>query len=169
MKITIPLSEILSGGSLKDLYDDLIKIQSGLQISNNGTNVYIQGGLTLNLSKLNQIINAGGEVEEYLMSIQIDKSVLAENIPEGLPNRTAVDGTNRTFNGWFDSTADIYINDADDRIYWLTNPVGNSASEYLTASQIAIVYGLSSYSPNVRSVYQFNSDVSAGGWNKVNF
>lgn len=181
MKIVIPLNEVISTGSLKDFYDDLIKVQSGLTISNDGTNVTIENGnLNLGLGEINQILTAGGEVYGYLLAIQADIALLGDDLPDGLPNRNTLNESAsseiRKFKNWFDTSAEVWKKDDNTKVYFLSNPIGTSTTKYLTGSQVALIYNsFKIASPLVinraclvRTIAQFNSDV-ATGWTQINF
>jgi len=173
MKITIPLSEVVSTGSLKDFYDDLVKIQSESIITNDGSNVYINNGnLILTISQVNSILVAGGEVEGYLMAVRCNIGLLDLDVVAGLPNRYTLDVAgspeNRKFKNWFDTSAELYLNDAKTQIYFLTNPVGTSISKYLTGSQIKLISQIPAQSIAIRLVSQFNTDIQTG-WTKIDF
>lgn len=173
MKATIPLNEVLSGGTLKDFYDDLIKVRSDREISNDGVNVVIESpSLKLTITEQVQILQAGGDVEQLLMSVRADIGLLNTDIPEGIPNQNTIDELAlpevRKFKNWFDTSAELYINDIETKVYFLTNPLGNSATDYLKASELLILAGLTASSLEVRTSDQFNEDILTG-WNKINF
>ena len=141
MKAIIPLNEVLSGGSLKDFYDDLIKVRSDREISNDGINVFIESdNLDLTISEQVQILNVGGEIEQYLMAIRADIGLLGTDIPNGIPNQNTIDETGnpevRKFKNWFDTSAELYKKDDETKVYFLTNPLGNSITDYLKASEL---------------------------------
>ena len=176
MKITIPKSEVISSGSLTDFYDDLIKVQSGLTISNDDLNVYIvNGNINLNIGEVAQILNAGGEVEEYLMAIRSDYPLLTDNVPSALPNAETFTAVARNFENWFDSTCELWKKDDNTQIYFLTNPLGTSMSQYLKGSEIKLLFdSFGGATPSVinrhlvvRTITQFNSEVSTG-WTRIN-
>lgn len=185
MKITLPLSQIISTGGLKDFYDDLIKVQSGLTIYNDETNVFIEDDIPLTLGELNQILNApttGGEiaeVEEYLMAIRTDVDILTDNVPSGLPNAETFTNIARSFENWFDSTCELWADAATialaTQVYFLTNPLGTTKSQYLKGSEIAILYNsFGGATPSVvdrnllpRTIAQFQNEVSSG-WTRIN-
>lgn len=173
MKAIIPLVAVKSGGSLKDFYDDLIKVQSNNGISNDGINVFIESdSLQLEIAEQLQILNEGGEVEQLLMSVRADISLLGAGIPNGIPNQNTIDEIGqpeiRKFKNWFDTSAELYINDAETKVYFLTNPLGNSVTDYLKASELLILNGISASNVEIRTAEQFNTDIQTG-WNKVNF
>jgi len=173
MKATIPLIAVLSGGNLKDFYDDLIKVRSDREISNDDINVFIESNsLELTIAEQVQILNEGGDVEQLLMSIRADINLLGTDIPNGIPNQNTIDEAAqaeiRKFKNWFDTSAELYLNDAETKVYFLTNPLGNSVSEYLKASELLILAGLVASNLEVRTAEQFNTDIQSG-WSKVNF
>lgn len=169
MKITFPKSTIVTGGALHDFYYDMTCVNSQLAITNDDTNVYVENGLTPYVYQVKQILNVGGEVNEYLMAIQADISYLDEDILVGLPNRLDVLGVVKKFKVWFEATSEVYINDAESRVYFLTNPIGTTAAQYLTGTEIVAIEDIAGINADVDTVAQFNQAIGAGGWNRVIF
>lgn len=180
MKFTIPTTEIQTGGSLESFYYDLLVGRGDLtRVQDNGT-TEVSGDLELTLGHINQILNAGGEVSEYLLAIQADVTLLGDDLPVGLPNRTTLDelaaSEIRKFKNWFDTSAEVWLKDTNDKIYFLTNPTGMSISKYLTGTEIAVI--INSFGGGTPSVIDRNADVDTiaqfqaeivSGWTQIIF
>lgn len=181
MKFTVPTTSIQKGGSLEDFYYDLLIVgRSDLsKISDNG-NTIVQGELVLSISQVNQILIAGGEVEQYLMAIKADIALLGDDLPTGLPNQNTLDEVGaaeiRKFKNWFDTSAEVWKKDTNDKIYFLTNPVGTSTSQYLLGSEILILFdSFGGGTPSVidrnlevHTIAEFQAEI-ATGWTQVIF
>lgn len=180
MRFTVPTPAIQKGGSLEDFYYDLLIGRSDLsKISDNG-NTIVQGGLVLTVSQVNQILQAGGEVEQYLMAVKSDIALLGNDLPDGLPNRTTLDEVGaaeiRKFKNWFDTSAEVWKKDTDDKIYFLTNPIGTSTNKYLLGSEILILFdSFGGGSPSVidrnlevHTIAEFQAEI-ATDWTQVIF
>lgn len=180
MKFTVPTTSIQKGGSLEDFYYDLLIGRSDLsKISDNG-NTVVQGELVLTVSQVNQILQAGGEVEQYLMAVKADIALLGDDLPGGLPNRTTLDEVGaseiRKFKNWFDTSAEVWKKDTDDKIYFLTNTIGTSTNKYLLGSEILILFdSFGGQAPSVidrnlevHTIAEFQAEI-ATDWTQVIF
>lgn len=169
MKITFTKASIKTGGALQSFYYDMTIGTSNLTITSDDTFVYVVDGLTPFVFEVKQILNNGGEVNNYLMAIQADISFLDVDILAGLPNRLDVLGVVKKFKVWFEATSEVYINDAGTRVYFLTNPIGTSEDQYLTGSEIVAIESIVGINADVDTVNQFNTAIAANNWNKVIF
>lgn len=175
MKFIVPTQEIQTEGSLKDFYYDLFVGRSDINRRESGDNTIIEGELILTVFQVNQILQAGGEVEQYLMAAKADIALLDDDLPDDLPNRNAINVI-RTFRFWFDSGAEVWKKDIDDEIYFLTNPIGTSMNKYLKGSEILILFNsFGGGSPSVidrnlevHTIVEFQTE-TATGWTQVIF
>jgi len=180
MKFTVPTTSIQTGGTLESFYYDLLVGRSDLTRTASNGNTIVEGDLLLTLGQINQILTAGGEVEEYLLAIKADVAILGDLLPDGLPNRTTLDETAsvevKAFKNWFDVSAEVWKKDTNDEIYFLSNPIGNSVSKYLKGSEMLIIFSsfggatptVVDRNVDIDTIAQFQAEVSSG-WTQVIF
>lgn len=180
MKFTVPTLEIQKGGSLEDFYYNLLVGRSDLTKSSINGNTIVEGELVLTVTQVNQILQAGGEVEQYLMAIKADITMLGDDVPEGLPSRTTLDELAAPevmkFKNWFDTSAEVWKKDTDDKIYFVTNPIGTSTNKYLKGSEILILFdsfgggtpSVIDRNLNVNTIAEFQEETGTG-WTQVIF
>jgi len=156
MKITIPKSEALSGGSLNDIVQDLNIVSNPVKGKSNGDVVYEEANQELfedilTHTNVMDIASKGGNIEGYIMYAKIPYAIEVEGVmtsiyevivPEGLRNRTmrATDGTqiiegiSKNLKLWADSNLEQKFSEDFQFIYVLTNPL----RDYLTAQELKL-------------------------------
>lgn len=192
MKITIPKTSAHYGGNLFELYYKIAVVDGDniTRTQNNGT-ITLSGDYELTISEILDILNEGGEVEEYLMAIRADIDILGDLLPDiedlgatppipELPNRMTIDsagtGEVRAFKNWFGQNCSFWKKDDDTQVYFTTNPVGTSVSQYLKGSQLrALFQSYGGATPSVvdrnllvRTLSVYEAEV-ASGWTQIIF
>jgi hypothetical protein len=192
MKITIPKIAAHYGGNLFELYYKIAVVDGDniTRTQNNGT-ITLSGNYELTISEILDILNEGGEIEEYLMAIRADIDILGDLLPdienigatppiEELPNIMTVDNTGteevRAFKNWFGQNCSFWKKDDNTQIYFTTNPVGTSVAQYLKGSQLrALFQAYGGGSPTVvdrnllvRTISDYQLEV-ASGWTQIIF
>lgn len=173
MKLRIPTSEILSGQPLQAFYDDLIKINSQLDVQTDNGNVIINDSnalvkVVIDEDNLISILNAGGEVEEHLMSIHATDTIKQTNVPDTLPHYKFADVSIKKFIQWFVFGSEAWVEDgAPDGIMFRTNPLAGLVGKegFLTGSQMKIIKDLD---PAYSILTNAEADViTSGSWTKI--
>lgn len=173
MKLTIPTSEILSGQPLQAFYDDLIKINSELSVQTDNGNVIINDNnatvkIVIDEAELLNVLSAGGEVEEHLMSIHATDAIKQTEVPDTLPHYKFADGSIKKFIEWFVFGSEAWVEDgAPDGIMFRSNPLAGlvGPSGYLTGSQMKIIKDLNGSNEILTNA---EADViTAGNWTKI--
>lgn len=173
MKLTIPTSQILSGQPLQSFYDDLIKINSQLDVQTDNGNVIINDAnatvkIIIDEADLLDILTANGEVEEHLMSIHATDTIKQTEVSDTLPHYKFADGTTKKFIEWFVFGSEAWVEDgAPDGIMFRSNPLAGlvGPSGYLTGSQMKIIKDLD---PAYSILTNAEADVIiAGNWTKI--
>lgn len=173
MKLTIPTSQILSGQPLQSFYDDLIKVNSQLLVQTDNGNVIINDSnatvkIVIDEAGLLDILAAGGEVEEHLMSIHATDAIKQTEVPNTLPHYKFADGTTKKFIEWFVFDSEAWVEDgAPDGIMFRSNPLAGlvGPSGYLTGSQMKIIKDLN---PANEILTNAEADViTSGSWTKI--
>jgi len=192
MKITVPKTAAHYGGNLFELYYKIAVVDGDniTRTQNNG-NIILFGDYELTINEILDILNEGGEVEEYLMAIRADIDILGDLLPDienpgatppivELPNRMTIDdeGTAevRAFKYWFGQNCSFWKKDDDTQIYFTTNPVGTSVAQYLKGSQLrALFQAYGGGAPSVvdrnllvRTISDYESEI-ASGWTQIIF
>jgi hypothetical protein len=192
MKITIPKTSAHYGGNLFELYYKIAVVDGDniSRVQNNGT-ITLSGDYELTISEILDILNEGGEVDEYLMAVRADIDILGDLLPDiedlgatppipKLPNRMTIDiagaGEVRAFKNWFGQNCSFWKKDDDTQVYFTTNPVGTSVSQYLKGSQLrALFQSYGGGSPSVvdrnllvRTLTDYEAEV-ASGWTQIIF
>ncbi len=173
MKLTIPTSEILSGQPLQNFYDDLIKVNSQLSVQTDNGNVIINDNnatvkIIIDETELLNVLSAGGEVEEHLMSIHATDAIKQTEVPNTLPHYKFADGSIKKFIEWFVFGSEAWVEDgAPDGIMFRSNPLAGlvGPSGYLTGSQMKIIKDL-----NGSNEILTNSEadvITSGSWTKI--
>ncbi len=149
MKITIPTNQITSGQPLQDFYDNLIKINSQLSVYTDNGNVIIDDSnatikAVINEAELLDILEAGGEVEEHLMSIRATSTINTTLVPSGLPFSKFITGGARQFFEWFMPGSEAWTEDGSNGIMFRTNPLAGLVGKegYLKGSEMKIIKDL---------------------------
>lgn len=177
MKLQVVTTSIQRDGVLEDLYFNKTVGRFDLIGQTDNGNTIITGDIDFEIGELSSILNAGGEVFEYLMVIEADKEILNDILVEGMPSEKDALGDQKTIKNWFDSTVELYINAVDiataTKIAFFTNPIGTTKNLYLTATQIRyFLLAYRSTSPTianracaVRTMKQFQAE---SGWTRIN-
>lgn len=180
MKFTVPTTAIQKGGALEDFYYDLLVGRSDLTKSATNGSTIVEGELILTVAQVKQILTASGEVEQHLMAVKADIAILGNDVPNGLPSRTTLDELAALeiikFKNWFDTSAEVWKKDTDDKIYFVTNPIGTSINKYLKGSELLILFNsFGGQSPsvidrnlNVNTIAEFQTEIGTG-WTQVIF
>ena len=192
MKITFPKTEAIYGGALFELYYKIAVVEGDNinKTQDNGT-VTLSGDYELTISEIVDILDVGGEVEEYLMAIKADIDILGDELPDiedlgatppvpELPNRITIDSTGteeiRAFKNWFGQNCSVWKKDDNTKIYFTSNPVGTSVSQYLKGSQLrALFQSYGGASPTivdrnllVKTITDYEAEIDSG-WTQIIF
>lgn len=168
-KITIPISEVQIGGSLFNFYYNNCILRSDVAKETNSINATAIADFNLSIGEVGSILNNGGEVEEYLMSVKGPIALLDQDVPEGLPNRLTLDGTAqeipKQFKNWLVPGAEIWIKDDQTEIIFYTNPFAGNQEKYLKGSEISIINQISAQ-VNILTIEDSENETSTG-WTKL--
>ena len=157
MKITIPISAALNGGSLYILVDDLTNTNSGISKSTLGDNLVIEDNpnipIKMDQATLLQILAEGGEIQDHLMAIKVPTSMANTTVPVGVPYRENVIGNARSFAEWFLYGAQVWIDGPGGFFIFYTNPLGSASAQgsYLKASEMSLIRDLDTASIEILS------------------
>ena len=144
MKITYSLASAEPGGALHTL-DWNLDQNPNLTKTNDGTDKFIENGISLTWQQVLDILADGGvnaEVEEYLLVIKAPKAGLNVDVPAGLPDRDKLTPTGtdvRKINEWLIPNNIWYDGPtiADSTyIYFLTTTM---TGQYLKGSEIKLL------------------------------
>jgi hypothetical protein len=70
-KITLPKTACMRGGALDIWYHDLADFDESISRTLSGANVIIENNFDLSITEINNIITAGGTIEEMLTAVRI--------------------------------------------------------------------------------------------------
>lgn len=178
MIFKVNTTEIQKGGSLEDFYYNLLIGRDDLQKTSLNGVTTVSGELELSIADVSDILNAGGEVEEYLMALRADKEVLTDDVPNTMPKYQTFSNGAKTVENWFDSSCELWANAATiadaTQVYFLTNPLGTTRTEYLKGSEISDLANNFGYATPVvdrnmvvKTILQFETEVETG-WTRIN-
>lgn len=178
MKLTIPRVEILQGGALETLINDLGNTNSEFSNVTVGTDQIIEdtnvvnpaNKLVMDQATLLIILGVGGEIEEHLMALRVDDAFGALSVTDGLPRRKNAVGTIRKFVDWFIEGSELWLEDVGDGIIFYSNPAGGLAgiSDYLTGTHMEIIRQLDTINYSIMSTTDADV-ITATGWTKVDW
>jgi len=177
MKITIPVSAALNGGSLYTLIDDLTNTNSGItkQTINGGTNLEVTDSdlIPVNMTQatLIQILAEGGEVENRIMAIKAPISLSNAPVPAGVPYRTNAVGDVKNFKDWLLFGSELWINTTDSLVLFYTNPLGSQAdeSQFLKGSEIELIRQIDTINNFILSIDEAQVELANPNYVKVDW
>ena len=169
-KVKIPLTEVEISGSLQSWYYNNAILRSDVMKSTDSTYAYASDSFQLTISEVGNILNAGGEVEEYLMAVKAPIAIMNTDVPSTLPKYQKLDNTGslvaKKFSDWLVPNAEIWKKDDDTEVIFYTNPFAGNVSSYLKGSEIKVINDLGA-TVNIMTVADAQSEV-ASGWTKLN-
>lgn len=177
MKLTIPKIEILSGGALEALVNDLGNTNSEFTNVTEGDNQIISdtnaspaNKISMDQTTLLTILGVGGEMEEHLMALRVDDAFGGLPISDGLPRQKNAIGQIKKFVDWFIEGSELWLENAGMGIVFYSNPAGGLAgiSDYLTGSQMDTVRLLDDVDYSIMSTADADA-ITAVGWTKVDW
>ena len=170
MRFEIPTSAVEVGGVLHDFYYNLFIGRSDLVRTVNDGMITVTGELVLSLGDIYNITEYGGNIFEYLAAIKCNIGLLGLDIVPDLPKRETLDENAavviKKFQNWFEVNSTMYLKDDNLEIFFLTNPFGNSQTEYLTGLELRTLTAIPGYDVGIYTLEQFNDQVSSG-WSLV--
>lgn len=169
-KIEIPIEEIKQDGSLQKWhYDNAIIRSDVIKTTENGT-AKVQGIIDMSIGEVNDILQAGGEVYEYLMAVKAVIAFLDLDVPDPLPNNKTLDGTAqeilKKFSGWLVPGAEIWLKDDNLEILFYTNPFAGNENKYLTGTEIKIIKDINPANIDILTIADAQA-LTASGWTKL--
>lgn len=178
MKLTIPRDEILEGGALETLVNDLTNTNSEFSNATDGTNQIISdtnvsnpaNKLAMDQATLLTILGVGGEMEEHLMALRVDNGFGALPVTDGLPRRKNAIGAIRNYVDWFIEGSELWLEDVGNGLIFYSNPAGGLAgiSDFLTGTHMEIIRQLDTI--NYSIITTTDADAITGtGWTKVDW
>jgi hypothetical protein len=158
-KITIPLTEVITGGTLKNWYYDNCIIRSDVVKTTDTAYAYAEDTFDL-----------GGEVEGYLMAVNATINIMSTNVASTLPNYQKLDDLGaliaKEFSDWLVPGAEIWKKDDNTRVIFYTNPFAGNQSEYLKGSEIKIINDISPANIDILTIAEAEAE-TASGWTKL--
>ena len=168
-KITIPKTETDIGGSMNTwFFNEALSVSNIIKSTESG-NQNIEGSINMSIIDVADILDAGGEVKEYLMAIKAPIALLDSDVPDPLPNNKTLDGSAqeilKTFSGWLVPGAEIWLKDDDTEILFYTNPFAGNENSYLTGTEIKIIVDING---SVDALTIADAEIlTASGWTKL--
>ena len=168
-KITIPVSSAKIGGPLHDLVYNKAILNSQVSSTDVGSVKTIEASdqiLALTESEIIDILNAGGEVENYLFGIRAPLSSANINVPVGVPLRTNKVGDVKNFKDWFLPSSEVWKNTVLNELIYYNNP-NPSGSPNLLASEADIIRQIDTGTYSFLTVAEVQAIIVDTNWVKL--